>query len=83
MIQYYPDPANLLWRLSHLLVAPRGVLILTGPTCWVEPPGHLHNHTIEGIRKLLTDGGFEVDRLESRGHVGPGLSIGYGAVAFT
>lgn len=59
----------------------RCVLVLTGPTCWIEPPGHLHNFTTEGIRRLLLSVGFTVERLESRGHVGPGFSIGYGAVA--
>lgn len=58
-----------------------GVLVLTGPTSWIEPPGHLHNFTQAGIRRLLEESGFVVERLECRGKIGPGLSIGYGAVA--
>lgn len=57
------------------------VLVLTGPTCWIEPPGHLGGLSLEGVRRLLLATGYRVERLESRGHVGPGFSIGYGAVA--
>jgi hypothetical protein len=77
VIQYVESPRALIDGLREA----KTVLILTGPTCWIEPPGHLHNLTLEGIRRLLVQSGFTVERLESRGHVPPGFSIGYGAVA--
>ncbi len=80
VIEYVEAPLRLLDRL-HDHLAPGGHLILTGPTSWIEPPGHLQNFTLEGIGRLLTQAGFEPVRLESRGHVGPGFSLGYGAVA--
>ena len=80
VIQYIPEPLRLLDQFRDCLEPSAGRLILTGPTCWVEPPGHLHSHTLEGVRRLLEQAGFVVDRLESRGHVGPGFSIGYGAI---
>jgi len=80
VIEYVAEPGEMLDRLYRVL-RPGGHLILTGPTCWIEPPGHLHGITLAGIRLLLEDVGFDVIRLESRGHVPPDLSIGYGAVA--
>lgn len=80
VIEYVDDPGRLLNGFKAQM-SEGGVLVLTGPTSWIEPPGHLHNQTLEGIRVLLERAGFVVERLESRGHVGPGFSIGYGAVA--
>lgn len=80
VIQYVPEVEGTLANMRDA-IRPGGALVLTGPTSWIEPPGHLHNLTQAGIRRLLEQAGFAVERLECRGKIGPGLSIGYGVLA--
>lgn len=87
VIQYVPDPGWFLRRLRWGLLVrlAGGPLILTGPTNWpVVEPQDLWRFTPNGIRRLLEDEGFTVERLVERASVpspgGPFL-LGWGAVA--
>lgn len=84
VIQYVPDVPALLSRFRAVL--PAGTqLVMTGPTCWPEvEDADLHRFTRSGIRRLLEDAGFRVDRLEERAAVeyaGVRFPLGWGAVA--
>lgn len=85
VLQYEPEPYDLLAAANDALVERHGALVLTGPTNWAEvEPEDLHRFTLTGIRRLLEQTGFRVERLERRAVLDLGgfeLSLGYGAVA--
>jgi hypothetical protein len=86
VIQYVPDPQEML-RLFHAALLDRnGHLVITGPTCWREiEPESLWFFTQTGIRTLLERAGFDVLELCSRASITPEpgftFSFGWGAVA--
>lgn len=60
VIQYVPDPLNLLDYLRTLTIQ-GGRLLITGPTTWpVVEPEDLHRYTLAGIKALLKETGWEV-----------------------
>ncbi len=64
---------------------PNGVLVLTFPTNWPEvDPEDLHRFTASGMKRLLTEAGFTVERMERRAEIANRsdvFALGYGAVA--
>ena len=62
-----------------------GWLVMTGGTCWREiEPADLSRLTVAGIRDLLEQVGFRVERCESRASIdfpGFSLSLGWGCLA--
>lgn len=84
VIQYAADARVLLQSFRDALVR-GGQLVLTGPGCWHEEEAPaLWRFTRGGIRRLLTQAGFRVERLEDRATVDVGgfpFSLGFGAVA--
>lgn len=85
MIQYVPDPYQLLLDFIDAL-NPEGSLVITGPTNWrVIEPDDLWRFTPNGIRVMLEEAGFTVERLETRASIeiagGFDMPLGWGAVA--
>lgn len=85
VIQYVPDPAETFLKMRYALLDRSGVLVMTGPTCWPEVEREdLHRFTQAGIRWLLMEAGFMVERLEERAGVEVGgfrFPLGWGVVA--
>lgn len=84
VIQYVHRPLALLVAMRFAL-KPHGSLVFTGPTNWAEvEPQDLHRYTLTGVRQLVEDAGYLVERCDARAAMNVGgfqLSLGWGVLA--
>lgn len=85
VLQYVPDPADLLRSLRAALWGRDGHLLLTYPTTWPQvEAADLYRFTRAGVELLLATAGFDVVWHQSRFAFGPRdfeLSLGGAVVA--
>lgn len=73
VIQYVPDPKELVDEGFHTALYQGGTLVLTYPTNWPEVESEdLHRFTKAGMERLLTEVGFEIVLHEKRGAIWDG-----------
>lgn len=85
LLQYQRDQVEFL-RDVRFLLRPGGHLVISGATNWrVIEPADKFRCTPAGVRELLEDAGFQVERVDVRAavEVAPGfeMPLGWGAVA--
>lgn len=84
VLQYVPDPKYMV-ESFRVALALRGRLVMTYPTTWPEiETVDLRRFTACGIRRMVEEAGFMIERLEHRGEFDLGgfrLALGGGVVA--